>query len=322
MKIQELLKDYVVEKPHPLLEAKTIQIVMVREILDYTVLRTEETREVNDVSTPISVTNGETTRRVAFLATKQKAAESRQLEQLLRTATIDTSIQQGECYLPNNLCLSCPRCGLFGGTNTDSGSEKIGNIRHRIAYGTAFSLMPFQDINSATTFNAVNAVTQKTGQALGTRYAVTPATVFPSIITLRSVTWYEAVLVIKTLLSCRNYGAETRIGGDVRNRILGIAAGWEEVLTPLELTLELYSRCIENTDDPSELDVETVAEILEEYKLLSGNPNKLRIFTPEELDHIFKDATNTELDEQFLKVAYDHMTTYRQTQSQAGKKKK
>lgn len=40
MNAQDLLKDFVVAKPHPLLEAKTIQIVMMREILDYTVLRT------------------------------------------------------------------------------------------------------------------------------------------------------------------------------------------------------------------------------------------------------------------------------------------
>ncbi len=315
MKSKDLLKDYVVEAPHPLLEAKTIQIVLVRELLDFTVLRTEETREVNDVITPLSTANGETVRRVAFLASKQKAAESRELEQMLRTAT---RAERQECYLPNGLCLECPRCGLFGGTNTESGSEKIGNIRHRIEYGTAFSLMPYQEINSATTFNAVNEVTQKTGQALGTRYAVIPASVFPSIITLRSVTWHEFVLALKTVLSCKSYGAETRIGGDVRNRILGISAGWEEVITPLELTLELYARCIEGVEGKTEiLDGYMVERVLETYRGYAGNPSKVRVFNQEEVTMLSSEVAKSELNEEFLGTAYGDMRKYREIQKKA-----
>src|SRR5438132_13660922 len=89
----DLLKPYTVEKPEPLIGAKTIQLILMREVLDYTVLRTEETRELNTVATPLSLKDGnKTIVRVAFLAPKQKAAESRQLEQLLRTATADAGI--------------------------------------------------------------------------------------------------------------------------------------------------------------------------------------------------------------------------------------
>ena len=91
----DLLKPFTIEKPQPLIGAKTIQILLMREILDYTVLRTEETRELNTVATPLSLNNGnDTTMRVAFLATKQKAAESRQLEQLLRTGTSEANIAE------------------------------------------------------------------------------------------------------------------------------------------------------------------------------------------------------------------------------------
>ena len=79
----KLLKPFTVDKPEPLIGAKTIQLVLMREVLDYTVLRTEETRELNTVATPLSLTDTKTIVRVAFLATKQKAAESRQLEQML-----------------------------------------------------------------------------------------------------------------------------------------------------------------------------------------------------------------------------------------------
>src|SRR5438270_13758214 len=118
----DLLKPFTVDKPEPLIGAKTIQLILMREVLDYTVLRTEETRELNTVATPLSMQDGnKTIVRVAFLATKQKAAESRQLEQLLRTATSEVGMTVAECYLKDSLCLECPRCGLFGATSVESG---------------------------------------------------------------------------------------------------------------------------------------------------------------------------------------------------------
>lgn len=320
MSIQTLLKNYVVDSPHPLLEAKTIQIVMVRELLDYTVLRTEETRELNVVATPTSIANVESAQRVAFLATKQKAAESRQLEQMLRTATREAGLDANECYLKDKLCLACPRCGLFGGTNVESGSEKIGNIRHRIEYGTAFSLQLFKDIGTSITFNGVIDATQSTGQALGARYAVIPASVFPSIVTLRSVTWREVVLTLKTLLACKSYGAESRIGGDARNTILGIAAGWEEVITPLELTLEMYDRCVAS-ENPSEINLETAKTILDTYKEFAGNKGKVKIFSADEVESMIQDAADLSLDKAFLDATYADVAAYREVQKQAGKKK-
>lgn len=300
----DMLKPYTVEKPQPLIGAKTIQILMMREILDYTVLRTEETRELNTVATPLSLSNGDTTTmRVAFLATKQKAAESRQLEQILRTATAEAGVEAPECYLKDALCLECPRCALFGATSTVSGRANRANIKHRIEYSTAFSLLPFEDIESATTFNAINDHNQTTGQALGTRYAVVPATVFPSIVTLRSVTLTEVILTIKTLLACKSYGAESRIGGDVRNSMFGIIGGWEEVITPLELTLELY-------DQQDNLSGDTFKIIAGKYVPLAGNPDRVTIFAPEQVDAIVKAAAETPIDKSLLTAAYSDVKAY------------
>jgi CRISPR type I-D-associated protein Csc2 len=305
----DLLKPYLEEKPHPLIGAKTIQLLLIREIHDYTVLRTEETRELNTVVTPLSVQQEADTRRVAFLATKQKAAESRQLEYLLRTAAEAAGFKiEKICFLKDNLCLECPRCGLFGATNTEAGKGQAPNIKHRIEYSTAFSLLPFEDIETATTFNAINDDKQITGQALGTRYAVAPASIFPSIVTLRSVTRRELILAIKTILSCKSYGAESRIGGDVRNTIFGIVAGWEEVLTPLEFTLELFDR-------RDALNGATVHAIAQAYVPLAGNPKRVKVFTPEQVNAIVQEATAVELDQAFLKACYDDIKAYRTEQS-------
>ena len=304
----DLLQPFTVEKPQPLIGAKTIQILLMREILDYTVLRTEDTRELNTVATPLSLNNGnEDTMRVAFLATKQKAAESRQLEQLLRTGTSEAGVSGTECYLKDKLCLECPRCTLFGATSTESGRADRANIKHRIEYSTAFSLLPFEDIESSTTFNAINDLNQTTGQALGSRYAVVPATVFPSIVSLRSTTLIEVILTIKTLLASKSYGAESRIGGDVRNSVFGIIGGWEEVITPLELTLELY-------DQSDNLGGDTFKTIAEKYKPLAGNPDRVTIFSPDEVDGIVEAAANTPLDQSLLTTAYNDAKAYVEAQ--------
>ena len=304
----DLLKPFTVENPQPLIGAKTVQILLMREILDYTVLRTEDTRELNAVATPLSLNNGdEVTMRVAFLATKQKAAESRQLEQLLRTATSEAGVSGTECYLKDKLCLECPRCTLFGATSTESGRANRANIKHRIEYSTAFSLLSFEDIESATTFNAINDLNQTTGQALGSRYAVVPATVFPSIVSLRSTTVTEVILTIKTLLASKSYGAESRIGGDVRNSVFGIIGGWEEVITPLELTLELY-------DQRDNLVGDTFKTIAEKYKPLAGNPDRVTIFSPDEVDSMIEAAANTSLDQSLLTTAYKDAKAYVEAQ--------
>lgn len=327
------LQPYLVDRPRPLIGAETIQLIIMREILDYTVLRTEETRELNTVHTPLSAAKpDEPVRRVAFLATKQKAAESRELEHLLRTALnkaglryvrrngtilltekVEKGDEEVDCYLKDNLCMSCPRCGLFGATSTVAGQTERANIKHRIEYSTAFSLLPFDDIATSITFNAINDRNQITGQALGQRFAVQPATLFPSVVTLKCVTQRELVLVIKMLLTCKSYGAEGRIGGDVRNTIWGMVAGWEEVITSLELTLEL-------ANGADTLNPEHLGQIIKEkYTTMAGNPQHVTVLTPTEVDLLVKACAETDLDRPFLEQAYRDIKEYRDEQVRAGR---
>jgi CRISPR type I-D-associated protein Csc2 len=311
--IAEKLKDYLIDRPRPLIGAETVQLILLREVLDYTVLRTEETRELNAVNTPLSEADRATTvKRVAFLGSKQKASESREMEYLLRSATAATgkeipSGKNGEgCYLKDNLCLRCPRCGLYGATAL--GQEA--NIKHRIEYSTAFSLLPFDQISEEITFNAVSELDQTTGQALGSRNVVKPASLFPSIVTMKGVTQEELVLTVKTLLACRSYGAESRIGGDCRNTFFGVIAGWEEMITPLELTLELY-------DQKDGLDSAALKKLLEQkYKGLAGNPDRLLVLDPAEVDALVQECAQTTLDRAFLDKAYNDVAEYRRAQGE------
>lgn len=308
MSVFDTIKDYLVDRPRPLIGAETVQLILVREILDYTVLRTEEDRQLNAVVTPLSIEKSGASRRVAFLATKQKAAESRQLEHLLRTACREAGMEIRECYLKDNLCMRCPRCGLFGATSTESGQAERANIKHRIEYSTAFSLLPFEDIATSTTFNAINDKDITTGQALGARNAVAPATLFPSVVTLKSVTARELILTVKTLLSCKSYGAESRIGGDVRNTVISVVAGWEEAITSLELALELFDR----QDAVTPATVENL--IKAKYIPMAGNPDRIRVLSPDEVEALVGECTSVKLDKTFLEESYKDIEDYRAVQ--------
>ena len=289
---------------------ETIQIILVREVQDFAIFRTEETRELNTVWTPAKADGMGEIERVAFLATKQKGAESRELEALLRTWSADSKRAAApECYLKSQLCMSCPRCALFGATDVSGSSGKGANIKHRICYATAFSLLAADPtLRESHTFNGVDGATQLTGQTLGERESVRPGALFGSIVTLRAATEMELVLTLKVLLSCTRYGAETRIGGIVRNHVVGLVAAHEEIVSPLELTLKLC----ESTSTPSAVGVES---ILEHYKSRCGTPAKAHVLTPADLTRLLDAVQAVEMTSANLDAAYDAASAFRADQA-------
>jgi len=120
------------------------------------------------------------------------------------------------------------------------------------------------------------------------------------------------ILTVKTLLACKSYGAESRTGGDCRNTFFSIVAGWEEVITPLELTLELYDK--KDSLTPSAL--KTLLD--DKYKPLAGNPNKVTVLDPDDVETLVKECANQPLDGRFLDKAYSDIGQYRR--AQGGKK--
>jgi len=286
------LNKYFNDKLTPYINAKTIQIIITRQVLDFTILRTEDSRELNTVELPKSF--NDPTREIygLFLASKQKAVESRRFMELLRT------IKEYDCYLPMNLCMECPRCILFGAVKPSGGKY---NIKHRVEYSSAFSTVPFSDIHEIMTFNAINEGNQKTGQALNISHNIKPLSIFPSIIALKSVIPHEFIMMIKTILGSHSYGAETRVKGDVRNEILGIVGGFEEIITPLELNMELRDLLNgEKSITMDELVSETV-KILEKYKKIAASPNDVIILKDAELNNLLKTIRDIKIDKVFIK---------------------
>jgi CRISPR type I-D-associated protein Csc2 len=278
--LKDHLGDLLVEDVPLLKTPKTLQLLVLRQTHDYTVFRTEETRDLNVVSLPTSLNDAAATLRVAMLASKQKAAESRFYASLWKQLAIDLAVEIGEgskdCYLMTHLCRQCPRCVLFGAVRPEQqrSSAERWNVKHRIEYSTAYSLQPYQDIAELITFNAVNEVTQSTGTALQATEVISPVVDFPSVVSLNSTTAEEVILYVKTLLACHSYGAETRTRGDMTNHIVGIIAGYEEVVSSLEYVLEM-SKAASNTQS-TDWFVET-ERMLTAYTAHTAFPSKVRI---------------------------------------------
>lgn len=317
----DTLKEYFLPEPPLLRTPKTIQILLVRQTHDYTIFRTEETREINTVVIPKSINDSTQTTRVIFLASKQKAPESRFFASISKEyyskalegkiPTEDGPLMQ--CELKDALCKSCPRCALFGAVNTDSGDRW--NIKHRIEYSSAFSLEPYQLVTESMTFNAVNESTQSTERALNSTENIEPVVSFPSIVTLNSATKEEFVLVLKTLLGCKSYGAEGRTKGDVLNYITGVVFGNEELITSLEYCLELSAK--KEIKDY----VEMTQEILGRYRHYSSFPDALKILTKEETVALEEEIRKTDLSSSIITEAFRKSKDFSKHASEAAKGK-
>jgi CRISPR type I-D-associated protein Csc2 len=298
---------------------RTVQILMIRQTHDFTVLRTEETRELNIAVTPNSISDPKQKARVVFLASKQKAPESREFASLVKEYyhqhNLSTEGKEAilDCELKDKLCRACPRCTLFGAVVTDEKSKiwkERWNIKHRIEYSSAFSIEAYDLISENITFNAVTESTQLTEQALGSTENVAPLANFPSIISLNSPTWEELVLVIKNLLRCKSYGAEGRTKGDTVNYIMSLIFANEEVITPLEYMLELSES--ERSNDI----LKTTFMIAEKYGNMAACEETLKVLSPGELEDFVDYVQKMSLTKEFVSKAFrDSLEFGRQIES-------
>lgn len=315
------LTKFFVESPRLFRTSKNIQILVLRQTQDFTIFRTEETRELNLVTLPKSALDKTPTAKVVMLASKQKAPENRLFHNLLRTAAEQVGHKlddgQGQCELKDNLCQKCPRCILFGSVSVEKGGQERWNIKHRIEYSSAYSVEPYEEIYEILTFNAVDSVTQSTGQALGYTENIQPLTTLPSIVTLNSVTLEEFIAYLKTLMACKSYGAETRVKGDMVNHILGIVGSYDEIITPLEYNLELSAVKLGEVNP-----LEKTAEILEKYKRFSAFSNDVVLLSGKELSNFIGRIGEFQYSKPFIEKIYQDALNLGKNLSEYGPKPK
>jgi len=313
------LKNYFEPEPPLLRSAKTIQIILLRETHDFAAFRTEAGDELNVVTLPRTKADPTPVIRVVMLASKQKAVENRLFAANLRTLAKDYGVKldekQEKCALKDSLCRKCPRCILFGAVSVEKGGERW-NIKHRIEYSSAYSIEPYEDVAELLTWNAVSTATQSTGQALGVTENIQPVVHFPSVVTMISPTWEEFVMVMKTLIAAKSYGAETRIKGDVVNHVVGIIGGYEEVITSLDLLLELAETGLREDVHKS------MEKILPKYEEYAAFGDKLTIIVGKRLEELVGNIQKFEISEEMVKRMYEQAAAFEEKAEAAAKKEK
>jgi CRISPR-associated protein Csc2 len=307
--------DKYFEKEIPLLRSpKTIQILVMRQTHDYSIFRTEETRELNAVALPKSISDPSMEDKVVFLASKQKAPESRLYisygREYASKYDIKLTDELQNCELKDELCRKCPRCVLFGSMITESSSSKPKrkrwSIKHRIEYSSAFSLEAYDSISERITFNALVDSTQSTGRALGTVENIIPLANFPTVITLSSITEEEFIFLLKVLLASKSYGAEGRLKGDCENYIVGICAGLEEIITSLEYNLELAAM----SDDNLSNIVNVTEQILNDYLKKSAFKTNNLVLASNDLQSLVDSVSTYEPNKEFVQALYNNANKF------------
>jgi len=300
-------KDWFEETPSPLAPAKYASVALLRTTKDYAAFRTEADKYTNSVATPAYDGSDDAIERALILASKQKAVERRHQNKILRTFDPDD-----ECYLKDNLCLSCPVCALNGGIKAEAGADEI-SIKSRVLYQTAFSVMPFEDVVESITFNAVNEKTTKTGQALGERELVKPDTPFLSVVTLLAPTLDELKFYLYGMLNTTRYGAETRGLGVIENRLLGLVFSDTEEFSALQLTMDTYENLVAGKDD-ADLTYENIFDIVHDVSLSNVPDTRAhKVYSQEEIPTLEDTLKKNSPTEDWIQGMYEKAQAFRET---------
>lgn len=212
---------------------KKYQIVVLRSLKGFGQFVTESRDEINTYEF------GEEDERPIIFGEKLKAVERRTIMRKVRevlgvTCWLTTSKKGGDAGI-SGLCMSCPACALFGGTYAPK--KAGGNVKNaiemrRVFYTAAF---PFQGGGIRdVTFNAVDERSGQTGQALGTNQIIEPRD-FIDVLTVEADDEKWVKLTIWAIEHSDRYGANTRIYGEVHNKVLGVIEDMRIRLAAIDL---------------------------------------------------------------------------------------
>ena len=311
MELPEALKKYenwFVSLPMPTTKNLYAQILLLREIHDYSVFRTEAGAELNTVLTPKSLGNSKRIKRVVALGRKFKAVERRVGRDIIRSAKPDF---EEKCCLPDRLCLACPDDWLHGGISTIRGAERELALHSRALYESAFTLRDVEDIVELITMNAVSEVTGTTGVSLTSQFMLPPAIYLPNVVTMHSVTWKELLYMLASIVRASRYGARSAVQATVKNHVCALIFGEGCAVTSLELTLALCDRIKE--DELDKIDTSLLFKTMNEYVNISVE--KLwfptEIVRGEELTKILEVVKKTDM-KCLVESMYDDVNKVRQ----------
>ncbi|MBD3190845.1 MAG: hypothetical protein GF308_09390 [Candidatus Heimdallarchaeota archaeon] len=96
---------------------------------------------------------------------------------------------------------------------------------------------------------------------------------------------------------------------------IAIIGGWEEILTPLELSLHLYDAF----DQEKSVSPEQVTKVIDRYKEMAGFSDKIAAITGEQLDKLVASVSEFDLTKDFLKDFKKEAESFRKDQEDKDK---
>jgi CRISPR-associated protein Csc2 len=137
-------------------------------------------------------------------------------------------------------CQWTPDAVAYGYAIGDTGSE-----RSKVLSDTGYSLTPYDDSHEAFTLNAPyeSGTMSQRGEVtsrINEQDHVVPQVIFPTVLTVRDLTWPIFRYVLNNVLRTRRYGAQTTRTGRMENRLLAIVLCDGEIFSNLKFTQRLY----------------------------------------------------------------------------------
>ena len=175
------------------------------------------------------------------------------------------------CKLPDNLCLACWNCSLFGGLNTDKNSATFSRIRYFDTFSIEDAAMCIQTDDSPEEMAIGNTVGEDLSEERGAdsfhRYEYVKAgTRFPFITIIESPTLLDVAGYITSvgLADQHGYGKYSANNGKFKTEFLAIATGY-----PMFSVLDMLG-----WEWPQENDLSALATTLK-FENVVNNPSVL-----------------------------------------------
>jgi len=214
--------------------AHYIHVLLLRELQSSAIFTTSG--QDADIATVGIVADGELVdySPVMMFKRKQTGSDRRKGKELQRNL-----IDMKDTMNVNEMTQDSPESILYGSA---AGDEAI-SVTSRVVYDTAYSI---RDSSAVVEEKFQNAPGDEFAKGATTAIRepdfIIPGTLFPSVITLRDVTFDELVFVLGITKMNKRYGAATSRIGRMENHILCIYYGMEEGPANLILSQEVSRR--------------------------------------------------------------------------------
>lgn len=230
-------------------------IILLRSTDSYSLFQTDG--ELNTARVRVGLQAAETLTRLTIFKRKQSTPERLVGRELLRHYGFlsgdaaddkkDTGADgQPICDYNVHFCTQCPDCISYGFAIGDSGSEKS-----KVITDTAFSLTRYDHSHETFTLNAPyeDGTMTRHGEVtsrFNEQDHVQPQVIFPSVVTVRDLTYPLFRYVLENIRRARRYGAQTTRTGRMENQIAAIVLTDREIFSNLRFTQRLYD-CLQDS---------------------------------------------------------------------------